>query len=135
MLELSTTATQTVTAGQAITFDIAVWDKGCAEQWRRLTSAVVFDNCLPDSAIFEIDFAGNVGGTTAATAVQLQLTLGGTALPETLTISTPVAVGDLNNVANGTWVPGNAGNIALVNTGTTPIVIGPGFNMRIRRIA
>ena len=135
MLELSTTTTQTVEAGQAITFDVAIWDKGCAENWRRLTSGVVFNECLPCTAIFDVRFAGNVGGSTAATAVQLQLTLGGTALPETLTISTPAAVGDLNNVSNGTWVPGNSGNITLVNTGTTPIVIGPGFNLRVRRVA
>ena len=135
MLELSTTTTQTVPAGQAITFDVALWDKSCFTKWRRLTSGVVFNECLPNSAVFDVRFSGNVGGSTAATAVQLQLTLGGTALPETLTVSTPAAVGDLNNVSNGTWVPGNAGNLTLVNTGVTPIVIGPGFNLRVNRVA
>lgn len=135
MLELSTTAEQTVAVGQAITFDVAVWDKGCAENWRRLTSAVVFNDCLPNTSIFDVRFSGNVGGTTAATAVQLSLTQGGTALPETVTISVPAATTDFNNVHNGTWVPGDAGNLTIVNTGTTPIVIGAGFNLRVNRVA
>lgn len=135
MLELTTTAQQTVAVGQAITFNVAVWDKGCAENWRRLTSAVVFNECLPNTAIFDVRFNGNVTGATAATPVQLSIAQGGTALPETVTISTPTAANDFNNVHAGTWVPGDAGNISIINTGTTPIIIGAGFTIRVNRVA
>lgn len=136
MLELATTSEQTLAPGQAVTFDIAIWDKGCWENWRRLSSTVSFNDNIPNCAIFDVEFSANVGGTVAATPVQLQLYLGNSPLPETLSISTPAAVGDLNNISNSTWVPGNDGSITLVNSSTTnTIVVGAGAKLKVVRVA
>lgn len=135
MLELTTTSEQTLDAGQAVTFDIAIWDKGCWEMWRRLSSSIYFNDRTPDCAIFDVEFSANIGGATAGTPVQLQLMLGNSALPETLSISTPAAANDLNNVSNSTFVPGNIGAISLVNTGTETVTVGTGAKIKVVRVA
>lgn len=137
MTVLYTTATQTLQAGQSVTFD-ALRQTGCSEYVPGNATTQVY---LKPNGLFEVTMSGNVGGTTAATPVQIQVTANGSAIPELLAISTPAAVGDLNNVsrtsrvstaANCCFSIGTA-SLSVTNTGTVPIVIGPGFSLVVNR--
>ena len=133
MIILSNTTEQTLLVGQSITFDSVPLHTGCAECHRANSNSVV----LRWDGIYEIYFGANIGGTVAATAVQLSIETGGSPLPETLMVSTPTAVDDLNNVSKKTAVKTCAGydQITVTNTGTSDVVVGAGSCLFIRRIA
>lgn len=124
MIVLSNTTAQTIQPGQSITFNQVIKKTGCGESFRINTGSVG----LRVNAQYEVSFNANVGGTTAATPVQLAIAIGGAPLTETTMISTPAAVGDLNNVAASTVVgtlSGISNAITVTNNGTTPVVISP----------
>lgn len=132
MIVLSSgTAEQTLQVGQSIVFE-RVRQYGCAESFRNNSGSVGLNF---GGKIYEIAFSGNVGGTTAAAPVQLSIQIGGAPLAETTMISTPAAVGDLNNVSTSTRVQaaprGLNNSITVTNTGTNPIVIGANANLNI----
>lgn len=139
MIELTNTAAVTLTAGQALSFNNVVWKSGCCESFRGTGTAV-----RAGQGVYRISFSGNVSGETAATPVQLQFVVDGAPLPETIMISTPTAVADINNVSKSTII-GNRGNccnpnpgsvsISIVNTGTTTLTVQPGANLIVTRIA
>lgn len=122
MIVLSNTAEQTLQPGQSIVFDEVILSAGSCECHRRNTANVK----MRANGIYAASFSGNIGGETAATAVQLALTLGGSPLPETTMISVPAAVADRNNVATQTRVRNCCGDydrVAVTNTGTVPVVV------------
>lgn len=132
MILLSNTTEQTLQPGQSIVFDEVVLKCGSCECHRRGTDAVK----LRSNGVYAAEFSGNIGGTTAATAVQLAFTLGGTPLLETTMISTPAAVGDLNNVAKTTRIKNCCGDydrIRVTNTGTTTVVVGANSSFVLER--
>lgn len=68
-----------------------------------------------------------MGGPTAATPVQLSITLGGEVLKETTAISVPAAVGNRNNISRQTRIKNCCGDfdrVALTNTGANSIIVG-----------
>lgn len=138
MVVLYTTTEQTVQPGQSVVFQ-AYRQTGCSEYVPGTPTSQVY---LKPNGLFLLDYSGNVGGTTAATAVQLQVTSNSAAIPETLRTSVPAAVGDLNSISAATGVSTTANccfnlgaeSLSVTNTGTTPIVIGVGFALRIGRV-
>lgn len=135
MITVSTTTAQTVQPGQAITFNELLWKSGCAEFWREGSS-----NIQTAKGVFELDFHANIGGETAATAVQLALAADSAALADTTMISVPAATTDLNNVSAhkviGSGCCINSGSsVSVINNGTEPVVVGVGASLSVRRVA
>lgn len=122
MIVLSNSAEQTLFTGQSIVFDLVKLHSGCAECHRAGSNSVK----MKQNGIYEVAFAGNIGGTVAG-PVQLSIQVGGETLAETTMISTAGAVGDLNNVATQTRVRNCCGDydrITVTNTGTSDVVVG-----------
>lgn len=133
MIVLSNTTEQTLQPGQSINFDEVILVAGSCECHRRNTSNVK----MRANGIYAVSFYGNIGGETAATPVQLSITLGGSTLPETTMISTPAAVTDRNNVARSTRVRNCCGDydrVAVTNTGTVPVVVGVNSAFIVERV-
>ena len=130
MIVLSNSVQQTLTPGQAVTFDLVKMKCGCGECHRAGTSSVkLCKNC-----VYAVAFGGNVGGTVAGTPVQLTIALGGDPLNETTMISTPAAIGDLNSVYRATYVANcccDYDRITVVNTGTSDVVVGANAELTV----
>ncbi len=132
MISLSNTTEQTLTPGQSITFDRVNLHTGCGECHRANTNSVK----LKSGGVYDVDFNGNIGSPTAATQVQLQLTLGNDPVYGTIMTNTPVAVTDRNNVGTSQYI-GNCccdfDRIRVTNTGTEPVIVAAGSTLKIGR--
>lgn len=134
MIVLSNTAAQTLSPGQSIIFNNIINQSGCGECFRNNSGSVG----LKANGVYHVSFSANVGGEVAATPVQLAIEIGGAPLAETTMISTPAAVGDLNNVATSTYVRtccGVSNNVTVTNTGTSTITISANPVLAIKREA
>lgn len=133
MILLTNSAEITLAAGQVLTFDTVALRFGCGEYHRENSSAVKM--CFNGPYI--ASFSGNIGGTTAATPVQLAFAIGGEVLTDSVMISTPAAVGDLNNVSKTVGLVNRCGDydrIAIINNGTEPVVVGAGSSFLVTRV-
>ena len=133
MILLTNSAEITLAAGQTLTFDTVALRFGCGEFHRDNSGAVKL--CF--NGPYLASFSGNLGGTVAATPVQLAFTIGGEVLPDSVMISTPAAVGDLNNVSKTIGLANRCGDydrIAIVNNGTADVVIGAGSSFLVTRV-
>lgn len=137
MIVVSNTTAQTLNPGQSITFDNIVWlSPKCGprnEFFRSGTSAV---RTAP--GVYEVSFSGNIGGTVAATPVQLAIAVDGSALPTTTMVQTPpsIAAGDYFNVHADTIVgvpPLSGASFTVTNTGTSVVTIAPNASLKIVR--
>lgn len=134
MIELSNTTAQTLSPGQAITFDQVIFKTGCAECHRANSSSVK----LRANGTYEVAFSANIGATAAATPVQLSILLGGESIFDATMISTTAAVGDLNNVSKTVGIRNCCGDydrIMVVNTGSTDVTVGAGSSLFIKRVS
>lgn len=134
MIVLSNSLEQTVQPGQAIAFDTIVQHTGCGECFRLNSTSVLM---RAKGGTYECHFNGNIGGETAATPVQLVMAETGAPLQETLMISTPAAVGDLNNVGAATLVKNcccECDRITVMNNGTEPVVVGADCCLFVKRV-
>lgn len=135
MISVSNTAVQTIEPGQSVTFDRLIWKSGCGEVFRNGGSAI-----RTGIGVFEVSFNGNIGGTVAATQVQLSIELGGSPLIGTNMLSVPAAIGDYNNVSaratygNSPQIGGGEG-ITVTNTGTSPVTLAPGSLLTVKRVS
>lgn len=132
MIELRNSAAQTIAPGAAVTFDTVIGRTGCGECYRQGTNSVK----LTGRGLYKLEFSGNISGTAAGVPVQLAIALGGTALPETVMVSTPSAANAFNNVGTGTYIfncCGDFDRVTVVNTGTVPVILSANFNLRIAR--
>lgn len=124
MIELTNLTEQTLQPGQSLIFNEAILHSGNCECWRKGTGVVK----MRRNGIYAASFYANIGGLTAATPVQLSLSLGpGAILNETTAISVPAATTDRNNVARSTRIKNCCGDydtISIVNSGTDPVVVG-----------
>lgn len=130
MIVLSNSVEQTLTPGQAVTFDLVKLKRGCGECHRVGTSSVKLCN----KGVYAVAFGGNIGGTVAGTPVQLTIELGGDPLNETTMISIPGSVGDLNSVYRATYVANcccDFDRITVVNTGTSDVVVGANSELTV----
>lgn len=132
MIVASNSTAQTLQPGQSITFDLIRLHTGCGECHRQGSSSVK----LRCQGIYEVEFSGNIGGSTGGTEVRLSITLGGEVLPETTMKSMPGSPGDFNNVATKTFVRGGCGDysrVTVTNTGTAPVVVDQNTCLAIGR--
>lgn len=134
MIILSNSIAQVVQPGQSVVFDTIVLKTGNAEMYRPNTSAVT---CCCKNGLYNVEFSGNIGSTTAATDAQLNVAYDQTPLLETTAISMTTTAGDLNNVSTGTSVRNECcccGRVSVVNTGTEAINIGANPKFKVNRI-
>ncbi len=132
MIVLSNTTEQTLQPGQSLVFDEVTFKAGCCECHRNNTGSVK----LRSNGIYALTFSGNIGGPTAATPVQITMSLGGSTLPETTMISVPAAVTDRNNVSASTRLKNCCGDydrVSIVNTGTVPVIVAPNSAFIVER--
>lgn len=132
MIVLSNTTEQTLAPGQSITFDEVILHSGCGECHRKNTSSVK----LRANGVYIVAWSGNIGGPTAATPVQLSVSLGGSPLLETTMISVPAAVADRNNVSTQTRVKNCCGDydrVTITNTGENSVIVAPNSSFVIDR--
>lgn len=138
MIELSNLTAQTLNPGQALTFDSVIHQSCCRKNecfTKQLpTSVRLTGGC---NAMYLVEFSGNVSGAAAA-ALQLSIALANQPLPEARMNSTPAAANNLNNVSTGTYIVltcGDLDRVSVINSGTVPVTVSPGANLRIRRVA
>lgn len=136
MIVLSNTEEITLQPNQALIFDEEVFRCGTNECRRKNRAAINVRN----QGVYEVSFSGNIGGETAATAVQLAIAFGGAdgVLAETTMISVPAAVADRNNVSTETRVRHCCcaqNGFSVMNTGTAPVVIAPNSSFVIERVS
>ena len=129
MVVLSNQNEQTLQPGQSITFDNIVTKSGCGEAARSGGPlGLTFLN-----SIYELSFSGNVTGATASEPVQLSISLGGSALPETTMIYTPAAANAVGSVSRSTYVKtgiGLSNQVTVTNTGENPIIVSPNASLK-----
>lgn len=134
MIILSNSIAQTLAPGQSLVFDVTVLKTGCNTECHRNGSAPV---TLNKSGIYDISVKANVTAEQEGT-VELAVMASGGELAETLMVSTPAAVGDINTIACNTALRpcGCCGEaITLQNVGTIPVVVSPGACLFVKRIA
>lgn len=137
IIQLSNNAAQTIPVGGQVTFNTVILKNGCSIGQRANSGTISING---QGGIFEIGFSANVGGPTAATAVELTIQYDGANLNETTMISVPTtATTEFNSVSTQTFVEiGNSccatAQITVVNTGTTDIIIDANPTLFVRRI-
>lgn len=136
MIELTNSVAQTVAPGATVTFDKVVLHTGCGEcHDRRIPNSVKLTG---NGGVYLVEFNGNIASPTAATPVQLAIAFGGTALPETVMVSTASAANAFNNVGTGTLLHNSCcdcDRITVVNSGAVPVLLSANMNLRITRRA
>lgn len=134
MIQLITTAQQTLQPGQSLTFDEFTQSKNSCCSISRITSSVT----ALKGGIYEVSFGANIGGTTAATPVQIAIEVAGSAPLGGTMQSTPAATTDFNSVSRTLPISNNCGfavSLTVANNGTVPVVVNPGAVLFIHRIA
>lgn len=134
MVQLKNTTAQTLQPGQSITFDDLVSWSGNGECAR---SGGPVGLRFP-GAIYKIFTKIILSGATAATPVQVAITLGGAALPETTMIYTPATADAVGTVSTETYIrtcSGFSNAVTVTNNGTTPVTIQPNSFLSVIRTA
>lgn len=135
MIQLTTSAAQTLAPGQALTFDVTELRSGCAEAHRAGSSIVTLRaNC----GTYEVTFGGNVTAS-AASPVQLSIELDGEPLASG-TMASEVTTANVANAVSRTVAirpgcGGCCGRVTVVNTGTTAVIVSAGATILVRRVA
>lgn len=133
MISISNLATQTIAAGQTVTFDRLLFKSGCNE---------CYNNMIPSSikmcakGVYDITFNGNISAGTAGDALQLAIAIEGTPIPTTVMDSTPGTADTLNNVSARVRIRNTCcdlGRITVMNSGTTPVTLAPNSVLNVER--
>lgn len=128
MIELSTTAQQTLAPGQALTFDSTV-AKACCGESHRANSAIV--RLMAPCTDYKVEAHANVTGSSTGQA-RLSVALDGEPLPEGAMESDVTTPGLYNSVSAGTLVHNGCkccSQVAVINTGTTTVLVEAGANL------
>lgn len=134
MIQLTTTTEQTLQPGQSLTFDQVSQSKNSCCSMRRITDSVT----ALGNGTFAVNFGANIGGTTAATPVQIAIEVAGSAVNGGTMMSTPAATTDFNSVSRQIDILNTCGyglGVTITNNGTNPVVVAPGAILTINRIA
>lgn len=135
MISLSNSTAQTLAAGQSLTFDTVNMKSGGAECHRKNTASV---KLCAKPAIYKVYFSANVTGDTAATAVQLSLTLSGDVLPESTMIYTPATADAVGNISTTVPIKNNCcdyDRVTVTNTGTASVIVSANAELFVQRVA
>lgn len=136
MIEVTNTATQTISPGGIITFDKLLLKSGCGECYNAMLPTSVKLCSNGKEHIYELSFSGNVTNTAANNAVQLAIALGGVQLPQTARTVTPTVAGALWVLPTSTIIRiccCDMDRVSVMNTGANPIVIAPNATLRVVR--
>lgn len=137
MAEYSNNTLQTVGAGESVVFTSAPvpCNRGLIRH-RDDTGSFVLSGavnrqqcgCLPQSALYLVDFGANIAIPTGGTAeaISLAITLDGSTIPTTEMIVTPSAVEEFFNVSDATIAQvwrGCCQTLTVTNTSEQPILV------------
>lgn len=135
MIELTNSAAQTVAPGAAVTFDTVLKHTGCSECYNhRIPNSVKLTG---QGGLYQVAFSGNVSGTEADVSVQLAIAQGPVALPETVMESTPAVANLFNNISTSTYLANDCcdfNRVAVVNTGTVPVLLSANMKLAVIRV-
>lgn len=133
MIELTMSADQIVSPGQQIIFNCVKMHTGNGEGYVDGSSAV---KLRANGGIYEVHFSANVTCEDPETPVKLAIISDENYIPESCMFSTPCRSGVLNNVAKTVPVKNSSHNIiAVINAGTSTVVVGPHPTLYIKRVS
>lgn len=139
-MEVMANELQTVEANNAILFQTALSSNSPSIIWRAGSGLITLRGIGPQlRARFRISYHGNVALSTGAevSPTQLAIRINGEGVASSLTMTTPAAVEEFNNVAASTFIDVPAGcctQISLANIGTTSVDV-QNVSMTIERVA
>ena len=139
-MEVMANELQTVEANNSILFQTALSSNSPSIIWRAGSGLITLRGLGPQlRARFRISYHGNVALSTGATVAptQLAVCINGEGVASSLTMTTPAAVEEFNNVAASTFIDVPAGcctQISLANIGTTSVDV-QNISMTIERVA
>lgn len=139
-MEVMANELQTVEANNSILFQTALSSNSPSIIWRAGSGLITLRGLGPQlRARFRISYHGNVALSTGATVAptQLAVRINGEGVASSLTMTTPAAVEEFNNVAASTFIDVPAGcctQISLANIGTTSVDV-QNISMTIERVA
>ena len=139
-MEVMANELQTVEVNNAILFQTALSSNSPSIIWRAGSGLVTLRGIGPQlRARFRISYHGNVAVSTGETVAptQLAVRINGEGVASSLTMTTPAAAEDFNNVSASTFIDVPAGcctQISLANIGTTSIDV-QNVSMTIERVA
>ena len=139
-MEVMANELQTVEVNNSILFQTALSSNSPSIIWRAGSRLITLRGLGPQlRARFRISYHGNVALSTGATVAptQLAVCINGEGVASSLTMTTPAAVEEFNNVAASTFIDVPAGcctQISLANIGTTSVDV-QNISMTIERVA
>lgn len=140
-MEITAVALQTVASGAPVVFNDTAVAGNCSVMHREGSGLVTLRAMTTQCrARFRVTFGANVGlpeGTTPVVPVSLAIAISGEPAAETIMISTPAAVEELNNVSRTLFldVPnGCCTQVSVENTSTVPISV-QNANLIVERVA
>lgn len=139
-MEVMANELQTVEANNSILFQTALSSNSPSIIWRAGSGLITLRGLGPQlRARFRISYHGNVALSAGATVAptQLAVRINGEGVASSLTMTTPAAVEEFNNVAASTFIDVPAGcctQISLANIGTTSVDV-QNISMTIERVA
>ena len=126
-MEVMANELQTVEVNNAILFQTALSSNSPSIIWRAGSGLITLRGIGPQlRARFRVSYHGNVAVSTGETVAPIQLVvrINGEGVASSLTMSTPSAAEEFNNVSASTFIDVPAGcctQISLANIGTTSI--------------
>ena len=139
-MEVMANELQTVEVNNSILFQTALSSNSPSIIWRAGSGLITLRGLGPQlRARFRVSYHGNVALSTGATVAptQLAVRINGEGVASSLTMTTPAAVEEFNNVAASTFIDVPAGcctQISLANIGTTSVDV-QNISMTIERVA
>lgn len=139
-MEVMANELQTIEVNNSILFQTALSSNSPSIIWRAGSGLITLRGLGPQlRARFRISYHGNVALSTGVTVAptQLAVRINGEGVASSLTMTTPAAVEEFNNVAASTFIDVPAGcctQISLANIGTTSVDV-QNISMTIERVA
>ena len=126
-MEVMANGLQTVEVNNAVLFQTALSSNSPSIIWRAGSGLITLRGIGPQlRARFRVSYHANIAVSTGETVAptQLAIRINGEGVASSLTMTTPAAVEEFNNVAASTFIDVPAGcctQISLANIGTTSV--------------
>ena len=140
-MEIVANAIQTVPINQDVLFTDLSVRGNCSTLWRAGSGIITLRGLVNNQcrARFRAVFGANIAVPEGETAgpVELTIAIGGEGVPTSRMISTPIDVGDYNNVSADIYIDvptGCCAQLTVKNTGTIPVDV-QNANFIIERVA
>lgn len=136
MTELTNSAAITLPAGATAVFDSEFLSQRCNDCTTCSKNGTgVIKMCC--GGVFEVRFTGNIGVSAATGLAQLAIRIDGTDYPQGQIRSETATAGNLNSVERTFYISNcscDCSRVSLVNTGTTPVTIGIGAILSVKKV-